>query len=105
MDFHYAGRLATAEAMDCCLDVVRSGRFASGCISCPYKNVTKCRELMLTSGRNLLRQPEKVNVEIRNKYWATCKECYETFRIYMIPAQKAHFCPNCGMELKWNDKD
>ena len=101
MDFKQARRINTAKALDCCLDIVRSGRWASGCVSCPFKDVLKCRELMLLSAIDLLKEPEKVNVEILNTYWAECKECGEHYRMFMMPAKRARFCPNCGMELKY----
>ena len=36
------------KALDCCLDIVRSGRWASSCIACPYAvEENSCREKMI----------------------------------------------------------
>ena len=43
-----------AKALDCCLDRVRSGLWASGCIQCPYAKKEKCIETMITDARDLL---------------------------------------------------
>lgn len=47
------------EALDCCLDIVKSGRWASGCISCPYaEEKNNCREKMIKDAIVLLKEVE-----------------------------------------------
>ena len=47
------------KALDCCLDIVRSGRWASGCVSCPYGETDKCREQMILDALELLKEQEE----------------------------------------------
>ena len=43
-------------ALDCCLDIIRSGRWSSGCISCPYAEMNNCREQMIIDALELLKE-------------------------------------------------
>ena len=43
------------KALDCCLDIVRSGRWAQGCIACPYNEKSNCREQMLLDAIKILK--------------------------------------------------
>ena len=36
-----------------------------------------------------------------NKYWAICDNCKVHFRIFMTAAEKARYCPNCGVRIKY----
>ena len=45
------------DGLDCCLDIVKSGRWASGCISCPYaEEKNNCREKMVKDAIVLLKE-------------------------------------------------
>ena len=44
------------KGLDCCLDIVKSGRWASGCISCPYAEEKNCREKMIKDAIALLKE-------------------------------------------------
>lgn len=48
-------------ALECCLDIVRSGRWASGCIACPYAvEENSCREKMILDAISLLKEQENL---------------------------------------------
>lgn len=52
-------RKKVVEALECCLDIVKSGRWASGCISCPYaEEKNNCREKMIREAIELLKEQE-----------------------------------------------
>lgn len=54
-----ADRKKVIEALDCCLDIVKSGRWASGCISCPYaEEKNNCREKMIKDAIALLKEQQ-----------------------------------------------
>lgn len=70
------------KALDCCLDIVRSGRWASGCVSCPYAETDKCREQMILDAIALLKeQPDEhevcANCPVDKDYAEVvrCKDC------------------------------
>lgn len=94
-------------ALDCCLDVVRSGRWACACIGCPYSELNHCRELMLLNAIDLLKEPippaepETSTATIVNKYWAICGQCGGHYRLHMMPNEKAKYCPRCGKKLEY----
>jgi hypothetical protein len=55
-------------ALECCLDIVRSGRWASGCITCPYDvEENNCREKMILDAIAMLKeQDEQIRIKTEN---------------------------------------
>lgn len=49
-------------ALDCCLDVIRSRQFSSGCGFCPYMDTEHCKEKMIEDAIALLKGQREVEL-------------------------------------------
>lgn len=56
-----ADREKVIKALECCEDIHRSGRWASGCISCPYaeNHIERCDLQLLKDAAELLKEQGK----------------------------------------------
>ena len=54
--------------LDCCLDVIRSRQFSSGCGFCPYVGEEHCKVKMIEEAIALLKEREIENSRIANEY-------------------------------------
>lgn len=46
------------KGLDCCLDVIRSRQFSSGCGFCPYVSEERCKVKMIEDAIALLKEQE-----------------------------------------------
>ena len=64
--------------------------------------VIRCSNLGMCE--RLVKEAEKATATIENKYWAECRGCGCHFRIFMMAAEKAVYCPNCGREIEYDQE-
>jgi len=62
-------------------------------------------EILVNTVIDMVERNEPIKVTRHNKYWATCKDCGNVFRAFMMAAKKARYCPNCGRRLEWDERD
>lgn len=91
------------KGLDCCLDLIRSRQFSSGCGFCPYVSAEHCKVKMIEDAIALLKEQEPIKplitghgeFEEEGSLWYECGNCGTP----IDPDDK--FCRKCGHEVKW----
>lgn len=89
--------------LDCCLDVIRSRQFSSGCGFCPYVDTERCKVKMVEDAIALLKEQEPIKPQItghgefetEGSCWYECGDCGTP----IDPDDK--YCRKCGKAVKW----
>lgn len=85
-------------AWEHCTDIVGE----STCDDCPYNNeFNGCLLYLKIDTIELLKKQLPTKALTKNRYWAVCNDCGNTFRKFMMPAKKAKYCPECGKKIEW----
>ena len=93
------------KGLECCLDVHQAGRWASGCIQCPYAGVENCTLVLFHDAIDLLKEQEPVepitecsDLPFCVKVDYMCGRCHNG-----IDKMKDKYCSVCGKKIKWNE--